>query len=75
MEEGYTAQKGFSSNNIEDSKEDRTFKSGDHKRQGFFAISGEGIGENRINANIYDIAPTVLKNFGITPDLDGKSII
>ena len=75
MEDGYAAQKGFSENFFEDPREGRVFKSGDHIRGGFFAISGEGIKKRKTGASILDITPTILKNFNIKKKLDGKSII
>lgn len=52
-----------------------TFKSGEHKTQGFFVISGDGVkkGSNH-NLEVVDFLPTLLSLYGckIPPGLDGK---
>ena len=59
-----------------------TFKTGTHMssmaRRGFFAIIGDGIAEGlRIEADVYDIVPTVLHILGlpIPSDVDGKVLM
>lgn len=56
-----------------------TMKSGDHRENGIFLAVGPVFSGKKIrkNISIIDIAPTVLKYFGITPpqDIDGKSLL
>lgn len=50
-------------------------RAGNHRPRGFALLSGPGIGKGRVaDGHILDIAPTALKNFGLTPpcDIDGR---
>jgi predicted AlkP superfamily phosphohydrolase/phosphomutase len=52
-------------------------RSGNHRPQGFALLYGPGIGKGQAaEGRIVDIAPTVLKYFGITPpsDIDGRPL-
>jgi len=64
----------FSSRNI--FSEPKTFKSGDHTQNGILMVYGPDIanGKRVKNAQIYDIAPTILHIFNIPVpnDMDGK---
>jgi len=50
-------------------------RSGNHRPEGFALFYGPGIGKGSVGeGHIVDIAPTILKYFGLTPssDIEGR---
>ncbi len=50
-------------------------KSGTHALQGVYVLSGKGIDHKQQQTTLLNIAPTVLKLFGLEADMDGKPLI
>jgi len=55
----------------------RTRQVGHHRIKGIFGLVGPNIKSQEMTANIYDLAPTILKlfNIAIPQDMDGKSLL
>lgn len=76
-EDGYILQEGFNSKLIDLFNEDKVYRSADHRDNGILIIYGENVKQNyKLEANILDIFPTILKifNIQISEDVDGKII-
>ncbi len=72
---GYSFHHGFSDSIIKESTQHGRIRSGDHEQFGTFILSGAGIKNVKLeNAEIMDIAPTILHILGLplSDEMDGK---
>ena len=74
VNEGYRVYVGLDKPVISENRMRRKKITADHERDGFFAAYGSVINNMRIDAEIYDIMPTILYLMGtaIPEDVDGK---
>jgi predicted AlkP superfamily phosphohydrolase/phosphomutase len=71
-DEGYSKEIGTINGNLPDPR------SGNHRPEGFAIFYGPGITKGQVSqGHITDIAPTILKYFGLTPPstIDGRNLI
>ena len=72
--EGYSLSENLGGSILGDNRIVNKYKTGDHDENGMFLAYGHVIENMRINANIYDIMPTILYLMGapVPEDVDGR---
>jgi len=74
MHEGYRIYVGLGRSILSENRLRRVRVTADHEREGLFAVYGKPINNEKIEAEIYDLVPTLLYLMGmaIPEDVDGR---
>ncbi len=74
MNEGYSIIESLGGGILGENKIGSRYRTGDHERDGLFAVYGRNIKNRKVDAEIYDLTPTMLYLMGlaIPEDVDGR---